>query len=106
VDSRVNDETTQALVNVAVEGAPRNLHPILRDDIFRIAGEALRNAFRHSRARHIEVAIRYDTAELQLRVRDDGDGIDPKMLDEPKEGHFGLPGMRERAGVIGGRLYV
>jgi signal transduction histidine kinase len=93
-------------VNVSVEGTPRNLHPILRDDIYRIAGEALRNAFRHSSARHIEVEIRYDAAQLQVRVRDDGKGIDPQMLDEPRDGHFGLPGMRERAGLIGGRLEV
>jgi signal transduction histidine kinase len=42
---------------VVVEGTPRDLHPILRDEIYRIAGEALRNAFRHAQARRIEVAI-------------------------------------------------
>jgi signal transduction histidine kinase len=104
--SQVNDHATQAVVNVSVEGTPRDLHPILRDDIFRIAGEALRNAFRHARARHIEVEIRYDAAQLQLRVRDDGKGIEPQTLDDPREGHFGLPGMRERAGLIGARLEV
>jgi signal transduction histidine kinase len=41
---------------VVVEGT-RDLHPILRDEIYRIAGEALRNAFRHAQARRIEVAI-------------------------------------------------
>jgi signal transduction histidine kinase/ligand-binding sensor domain-containing protein len=95
-----------AVVEVSVEGTPRDLHPILRDDIYRIAGEALRNAFRHSRAHYIEVEIRYDDTRLQVRVRDDGKGIDQKMLDEPREGHFGLPGMRERAGLIGARLDV
>jgi signal transduction histidine kinase/ligand-binding sensor domain-containing protein len=93
-------------VDVAVEGTPRDLHPILRDDIYRIAGEALRNAFRHARARRIEVEIRYDDAKLQVRVRDDGQGIDPAMLAEQRSGHFGLRGMRERAELIGGHVDV
>jgi len=94
------------VVDVAVEGTPRNLHPILRDDIYRIAGEALRNAFRHASAHRIEVVVRYDPKQLQLRVRDDGKGIDPAFVDEPRPGHFGLPGMRERAELVGGTLTV
>ncbi len=92
---------------VAVEGEARNLHPILRDEIYKIAGEALRNAFRHSQARQIEVEIRYDTEQFRLRVRDDGKGVDPAILSsQGSEGHFGLPGMRERAALIGGKLVV
>jgi nitrate/nitrite-specific signal transduction histidine kinase len=42
-----------------------------------------------------------------VRVRDDGKGIDPKLLsDDEREGHFGLRGMRERAKLIGGKLAV
>jgi len=92
---------------VAVEGEARNLHPILRDEIYKIAAEALRNAFRHSQARQIEVEIRYDTEQFRLRVRDDGKGVDPAILSsQVSEGHFGLPGMRERATLIGGKLVV
>jgi signal transduction histidine kinase len=94
------------VVAVAVEGMPRDLHPILRDDIYRIAGEALRNAFRHAGARRIEVEIRYDAGKLQVRVRDDGRGIDPAMLVEQRTGHFGLEGMRERAELIGGHVDI
>ncbi|HXI31210.1 MAG TPA: sensor histidine kinase, partial [Vicinamibacterales bacterium] len=94
------------VVDVAVEGTPRALHPIVRDDVYRIAGEALRNTFRHAHARHIEVEIRYDDAQLQVRVRDDGKGIDAAVLEEQRLGHFGLPGMRERAEVVGGHLTV
>jgi len=90
---------------VAVEGEARNLHPILRDEIYKIAAEALRNAFRHSQARQIEVEIRYDNEQFRLRVRDDGKGIDPAILSsQGSEGHYGLPGMRERATLIGGKL--
>ena len=79
---------------------------ILRDDIYRIAGEALRNGFRHAHARLIEVEITYDDRQFRLQIRDDGKGIDPTVLAEDRRGHFGLPGMRERADLIGGRLEV
>ena len=92
---------------VAVEGESRNLHPILRDETYKIAAEALRNAFRHSRARQIEVEIRYDNEYFRLRVRDDGKGIDSAILSrQGTEGHYGLPGMRERATILGAKLTV
>jgi signal transduction histidine kinase len=92
---------------VAVEGESRNLHPILRDETYKIAAEALRNAFRHAQAQQIEVEIRYDNEQFRLRVRDDGKGINPAVLSrERSEGHYGLPGMRERATIMGGKLVV
>ena len=65
---------------VAVEGQARDLRPIVRDEIYRIAAEALRNAFRHAHAGRVEVEIRYDNEQFRLRVRDDGKGIDPAVL--------------------------
>ena len=92
---------------VGVEGQPRDLHPILRDEIYKIAAEALRNAFRHGQAGLVEVEIRYDDDEFRLRVRDDGKGIDQAVLAaQGIEGHYGLRGMPERAAVIGGNLAV
>jgi signal transduction histidine kinase/ligand-binding sensor domain-containing protein len=94
-------------LRVGIEGAPQTLHPIVRDEIYRIASEALRNAFQHAEAKQIEVELRYDERHLRLRVRDDGKGIEPKFLtDEGRAGHFGLHGMRERAKLIGGKLTV
>ncbi|MCU1263554.1 MAG: hypothetical protein JWO80_6439 [Bryobacterales bacterium] len=96
-----------ATFRMLVEGMPKDLHPIPRDDIYRIAREALRNAFAHAEARRIEVEIRYGERQLRLRVRDDGKGIDPKLLGERgRAGHWGLPGMRERAKLTGGHLDV
>jgi ligand-binding sensor domain-containing protein/signal transduction histidine kinase len=95
------------VVGVQVEGTSRDLHPILRDEVYQIAGEALRNAFTHAQAKRIEVEIRYDERELRLRVRDDGKGIDAKHLNEDgRPGHYGLRGMRERAELLGGKLAV
>jgi signal transduction histidine kinase/ligand-binding sensor domain-containing protein len=96
-----------AVFHVQVEGTPRHLNPILRDEVYRIACEALRNAFRHAKARQIEAEIRYDGGQLRLRVRDDGKGIDPTVLGgDGRQGHYGLHGMRERAEVVGGKLTV
>jgi len=96
-----------AAIRVEVQGAPQALHPIVRDETFRIAGEALRNAYRHADARQIEVSISYDVRQLRVQVRDDGKGIDPGvLLAGGKDGHFGLGGMRERAELVGGILDV
>jgi signal transduction histidine kinase/ligand-binding sensor domain-containing protein len=93
--------------HVQVEGTPRSLNPILRDEVYRIAAEALRNACRHSAARRIEAEIRYNESQLRLRIRDNGKGIDPNLLDgDCLPGHWGLRGMRERAKLVGGNLDV
>jgi signal transduction histidine kinase len=89
---------------VEVEGRTRELHPLVRDDIVRIAGEALRNAFGHARPTRVEVEIRYNERELRVRIRDDGKGMDASVTKRGREGHFGLRGMRERAKLIGGKL--
>jgi ligand-binding sensor domain-containing protein/signal transduction histidine kinase len=94
-----------ASFSVTVEGMREALSPILQDEVYRIARELLRNAFQHAQARRIEAEIRYDQAQLRLRIRDDGKGIDPKVLQEgSRAGHWGLPGIRERAKGIGARL--
>jgi signal transduction histidine kinase/ligand-binding sensor domain-containing protein len=98
---------TPAAFRVAVEGTPKALRPILRDEIYGIAREALRNAFRHARASRIETDITYGEQLLRLRIRDNGDGIDPGVLDQgERAGHWGLVGMRERAKRLGLRLEV
>jgi ligand-binding sensor domain-containing protein/signal transduction histidine kinase len=90
---------------VTEEGERQALSPILQDEVYRIARELLRNAFQHAQARQVEAEIRYDHAQLRLRIRDDGKGIDPKILQEgSRAGHWGLPGICERAKRIGGRL--
>jgi signal transduction histidine kinase len=66
----------------------------------------LRNAFQHAQAHQIEAEIIYDERQLLLRVRDDGNGMDADIPDHGRAGHFGLPGIRERAKLIGGSLEV
>ena len=95
-----------AAFELTVEGPPRNLHPIIRDEIYRITREALRNAFSHAQAHHIEVEIIYAERMFRLRIRDDGKGIEPALLEEGRPGHYGLPGMRERARQIGAEFTI
>jgi signal transduction histidine kinase len=105
----VASATTDAIPSfrVIVEGKERDLELAVRDEVYRIAREATRNAFRHAAARAIEVEISYGELQFSVRVRDDGIGLDPNIVDEGKRsGHWGLPGMRERAASFGGNLSV
>ena len=90
---------------VIVEGKPRPLAPALHGEVYRIGREVILNAFRHATARSIEVEILYDEPHLRLRIRDDGKGMDRKDLESSgRPGHWGLPGIRERAERIGSHL--
>ena len=90
---------------VIVEGEPQELSPAFQDELYRIACELIRNAFRHAAATEIEAEIRYDRTWFRFRLRDDGKGIEPRILKEHRRpGHWGLPGVRERATRIGSRL--
>jgi signal transduction histidine kinase/ligand-binding sensor domain-containing protein len=97
-------EKSSAMFRMSVEGSPRDLHPIVREDIHRIAREALRNAFRHAKADRIEAEVTYGARELRLRIRDDGKGIEPQHLSGGRAKHWGLASMRERAVQIGAHL--
>jgi len=87
-------------------GTRQPLHPIVRDEAYRIAREALSNAFQHSKASKIEAEITYHSENLRLRLRDDGSGIDQSILNDGRSGHWGLSGMRERAEKIGAQFSI
>ncbi len=91
---------------VIVEGEPRPVHPMIRDEVYFIGREALANAFRHAQATHVEIELEYTAHDFRVLVRDDGCGIDPHVLRSGREGHWGLSGMHERAERIGAKLKV
>lgn len=91
---------------IVAEGPPRLLHPMIRDEVYRVGREAVVNAFQHAQASLIEVEIEYSARQLRLLVRDNGAGIDEQVLRSGREGHWGLSGMRERAERIGAKLRV
>jgi signal transduction histidine kinase len=89
---------------LSVIGAPQGLDPVVSTEAYRIGREALANAFTHSHGSKIEAELTYEPAQLSLRIRDDGEGMDQETLASGRSGHWGIPGMRERAQKIGARL--
>lgn len=104
----VAEETSQgreAVFKTVVEGQVRDLHPLVLEECYCIGREAIINALSHSAAQNVEAEIAYDSRQFRLRVRDDGRGIDPDILEAGgRSGHWGLQGMRERSQKIGGQL--
>ena len=96
-----------AELEVIVEGRPQAVDALVRDEAYWIGREALINAFHAAGASRVELELTYGRHELRLRLRDDGRGIDPAILEAGgRPGHWGLRGMRERAGRIGARLEI
>jgi signal transduction histidine kinase len=91
---------------VSVVGQQQLLRSAIQQEIYSIGREALINAFCHSEAKRIDLEVEYANSNLSLRIRDNGRGIDPQVLDAGREGHWGLTGMRERAARIGGLLKI
>jgi signal transduction histidine kinase/streptogramin lyase len=95
----------QPSYHVLVEGNPRPLMPLVRDESYRLAREAVRNAIQHARARRIEVELVYGETSFCLRIRDDGIGVDARVLEASRRGgHWGISGMHERAESFGAHL--
>jgi len=95
-----------AAFRVVVEGPVRDLNPIVRDEVYSIAREGLRNAFTHACAAHIDAEITFDERVVRLRIRDDGKGIAPAVAEQGRAGHYGVAGMQERARRIGAKLAI
>ncbi|HVU46844.1 MAG TPA: two-component regulator propeller domain-containing protein [Terracidiphilus sp.] len=105
--SRVGEELMiddKTEYRVVTHSTTRVLRPSIREAVYRIGREAIANTFKHANAQHVEVQVEYAGGRFRLLVRDDGRGIDPDVLQAGREGHWGLPGMRERAESIGGTL--
>jgi signal transduction histidine kinase/ligand-binding sensor domain-containing protein len=101
--SAVNEAPPQ--LDLVEEGEPQTLSSAVGNEVYRIGLELIRNAYQHAQARRIEVEVRYGDQILRMRIRDDGIGIDPHVSKEGgRAGHWGLPGIRERAERIGARL--
>jgi signal transduction histidine kinase/ligand-binding sensor domain-containing protein len=92
---------------VTVNGEPLPLHPVVFDELHRLGREAISNAFRHSHARNIEAELHYEHGQFRMRIRDDGVGIAAEIMNPGfRTGHWGLPGMRERATKLGAHLDI
>ena len=105
LESSVNGNSSCPTFQLMVAGERQDLSPAIQDEVYRIGRELLRNAFQHANAHYIEAEVRYDNHALILLILDDGKGIDPAVVKEGgRPGHWGLPGIRERAKQIQAHL--
>jgi signal transduction histidine kinase len=99
-------ENSGIRLNFSVEGTERDLEPAVEGNLLRICEEAVANAAKHAHPTKVEVNLTFNTKVVQLRIRDNGCGLDPKNLASSKDGHFGLLGIQERAKSIAAGLSV
>lgn len=97
--------SNKAEISFSLNGDSTEMHPVVRDEIYRIGYEAIRNACAHSGGNRLEIMLEY-AHDLTLRISDNGIGIDSAVVENGKEGHFGLRGMRERAERIGSKFIL
>ena len=103
--SREQAEKKNISVALTVIGDARDLHPIVRDEISRIAAEGIRNACLHSNASQLTIELRY-ARDLSLSIKDNGVGMDPELAGTGKIGHYGIQGMKERSARIRARITI
>lgn len=106
VPQQVGHQRGDVDFRVLVDGTSSPLRPMIRDEVYRIAREALVNAFRHSQASSITVELEYSVRLFSVVIKDNGRGIDSTILEDGRDGHFGLSGMRERSQRIGAKFRV
>jgi len=107
--ARLPQETGKAHLatyKVHVEGEPRPLMSAVGCEVYFIGREAVLNAFTHAQSHNIDVTLDYGARAFRLLVRDDGCGIESQILNNGRNGHWGLTGMRERAQAIGSVLKI
>jgi signal transduction histidine kinase/sugar lactone lactonase YvrE len=100
------DDADGSRVAVAVAGPERPLPAMVESHLLRIGQEAVANAIRHGQAQHVRIQLRFENGRVLLLVDDDGAGFSPGELPHPRDGHFGLTGMRERTRQLHGSLSV
>ena len=103
--SLARDTTARSSLELSLELDPVSLEnrPEAEYQLLRIAQEAISNSLRHAHAGKIDVRLTAAGKRAELLIRDDGEGFD---VAREQFGHFGVAGMRERAGEIGARLTI
>ncbi len=113
----LTQETAQEGIEIDYHYVPANefpfLSPRLEAGVYRIAQEALSNAYKHAQAKHISLSLIVENGDLCLYVQDDGCGFLPDEVTQAtnspansKVEHFGLTGMSERVKLLGGTLCI
>ena len=117
LEGRTFAEALQELANRTEQGARVNCHCHIESDgtpvaefaashLLLITQEAINNALKHARPETIIVEARIESCQIALTIEDDGSGFDLKLCPGPKDGHFGLMGMRERLAALNGSFSI
>jgi signal transduction histidine kinase len=91
-------------VEMKAHGRVRPLPETVEDNLLRIAQEALTNVIKHSGATLTEIDLDYGPKNVVLQVKDNGKGFALDDCAGPREGHFGLLGISERAKRLHGQI--
>ena len=94
------------IVAVESDGTSRDLPDLIAGNLLLLAQEAMTNALKHGEPRSIFLRLVFAGDTLRLTVEDDGRGFDTAQMATPREGHFGIQGMRERVKRLGGIFEV
>jgi signal transduction histidine kinase/ligand-binding sensor domain-containing protein len=103
---RALGEEAGVTFSLDVQGKPRPLDLEASDELRLLLTEAITNACRHARADAVTVELRFERWQWSASVRDDGKGFPDGVLERPREGHWGVPGMRERAAKLQARFSI
>jgi signal transduction histidine kinase len=93
-------------IDVIVEGREHPLNVTMGNDVLQVGRQAITNALQHAHARKIHVLLSYGERHLQLRIQDNGRGINEETLHLRRPGHYGIAGMKERAERLGGSISI
>ncbi len=106
LSSRQLTSDTGIKVEVETSGEVQLLSEIVEENLLRIGQEAITNAIKHSGATTLKIELQYLPGATVLQIQDNGRGFAPEACAGPKDGHFGLLGIRERTERLGGSVAI
>ncbi len=99
-------DNTGIRIDVETVGEPGALSEIIEENLLRIGQEAVTNVVKHSGAQSVKIELRFSPDKVVLQIIDNGKGFDLETCAGPKDGHFGLLGIRERSERLGGQVQI
>jgi signal transduction histidine kinase len=106
MNSRQIANGTDMRIQVETLGEAQSLSEIVEENLLRIGQEAVTNVVKHSGAKAVKIELHFSPQKVVLQIWDDGNGFVPEACSGPKDGHFGLLGIRERAERLGGLVFI
>jgi signal transduction histidine kinase len=93
-------------MKIETSGEVLPLSEIIEENLLRICQEAITNVVKHAGAHVVNLNLNFEPQKVVLQIKDDGKGFTPETCAGPKDGHFGLLGIRERVQRMGGQVEI